>query len=267
MMLCPICDAGLDVAFEAQVLSQHKAIYDYCNGCGFLRARNPHWLAEAYSSAIASTDTGLVARNIDVARKLTRIFLGAMPERGQGRYCDLAGGYGLLTRLMRDYGLDFYWSDKYCANLMARGFEYTPELGPCCAVTAIEIMEHLEDPLGFVREALERTRANVFIFTTELFKGAPPAPSKWWYYSFETGQHIAFFQRRTLELMAKRVGLSFISRRGLHIFSKEPIESWRLRLVLGRFGDFVTRNSRRRLVSKVWADHQKMKQLNSSAER
>jgi len=36
------------------------------------------------------------------------------------------------------------------------------------------------------------------IFTTELFEGTPPAPSHWWYYSFETGQHIAFFQRRAL---------------------------------------------------------------------
>ena len=78
MIQCPICNGSLDVAFETQVLCRHKATYDYCRGCGFLRARNPHWLAEAYSSAIASTDTGLVMRNIDVARKLTKILLGVL---------------------------------------------------------------------------------------------------------------------------------------------------------------------------------------------
>lgn len=267
MIHCPICNGSLDVAFEAQVLYRHKATYDYCHSCGFLRARNPQWLDEAYSNAIASTDTGLVMRNIDVARKLFKILLGVLDERGQGRYCDIAGGYGMLTRLMRDHGLDFYWSDKYCDNLMARGFEYMPELGPCSAVTAIEIMEHLEDPLGFINEALERTKAKVFIFTTELFEDTPPAPSKWWYYSFETGQHIAFFQRRTLERMADKLGLFFISEQGVHIFSWEPIKSWRLKLALGRFGNLLSRNARRALVGKVMSDHQQMKQLIISEER
>jgi len=168
---------------------------------------------------------------------------------------------------MRDYGFDFYWYDKYCDNLMARGFEYRPELGPCSAVTAIEIMEHLEDPLGFVSEALDETKAKAFIFTTELFDGTPPAPSEWWYYSFETGQHIAFYQRRTLELMAKKLGLCFVSENGMHIFSREQINSWRLRLVLGRFGNVFTRNFRHRLVGKVMSDHQRMKQLIISGER
>ena len=261
MNSCPVCNGSCEVAFEAQVLGRYKAFYDYCDGCGFLRARNPQWLAEAYTSAIASADTGLVVRNIDVAQKVTKILLGVMGERGKGRYCDFAGGYGMLTRLMRDNGFDFYWYDKYCDNLLARGFEYKPELCPCSAVTAIEIMEHLEDPLGFVSEALERTKAKVFIFTTELFTGTPPAPSEWWYYSFETGQHIAFYQRRTLELMAKKLGLCFVSENGMHIFSREQINSWRLRAVLGRFGNLLTRNSRRMVVSKVMSDHQKMKQL------
>ena len=261
MIHCPICNGSLDVAFVAQVLCRHRATYDYCHDCGFLRARNPHWLDEAYSSAIASTDTGVVMRNIDVARKLIKIYLGVLGEQGHGRYCDMGGGYGMLTRLMRDYGFDYYWSDKHCDNLMARGFEYTPELGPCSAVTAIEIMEHLEDPLRFVSEAMERTKARAFIFTTELFEGTPPAPSEWWYYSFEMGQHIAFFQKRTLERMAEKLGLFFVSVQGVHIYSLEPIKSWRLKLALGRFGNLLTRNARRRLVGRVMSDHQQLRQL------
>jgi hypothetical protein len=260
MIRCPICNGGLDVAFDAQVLCRHNATYDYCHDCGFLRARNPVWLEESYSSAIASTDTGLVMRNIEVAGKLTQMLLGIFGERGEGHYCDVAGGYGMLTRLMRDNGLDFYWADKYCENFMARGFEYTEDIGPCTAVTAIEIMEHLEDPIEFVSDALKKTNAKAFIFTTELFEGAPPAPTEWWYYSFETGQHIAFFQRRTLEFMAKKLGLYFVSRSGMHIFSKEPVEPWRLKLAFSRFGNIFTRHSRRTLVSKTMPDHLKIGQ-------
>ena len=38
-------------------------------------------------------------------------------------YLDVDGGYGMLTRLMRDYGFHFYWTDPYCQNILARGFE------------------------------------------------------------------------------------------------------------------------------------------------
>ena len=262
---CPICNGSFEMAFEAQVLVRYKVAYDYCQGCGFLRARNPHWLAEAYSTAIASLDTGLVMRNFDIASKLTKILVGVLGERGEGRYCDVAGGYGLLTRLMRDKGLDFYWADKYCDNLMARGFEYVPEVGPCRAVTAVEIMEHLEDPSGFVSEAMKLTKAQTFIFTTELFEGDPPA--QWWYYSFETGQHIAFFQRRTLAFMAQKLGLFFVSEHDVHIFSTEQIKPWRLRLVLGPFGRFLTLIFRRMLDGKVMSDYQKIKQLITFEQR
>jgi 2-polyprenyl-3-methyl-5-hydroxy-6-metoxy-1,4-benzoquinol methylase len=255
---CQICDEETEVSFQEKVLQKHNAIFDYCQSCGFLRARNPHWLAGAYSSAIASTDTGLVARNYTIGRKLASVLFGVLRERGQGRYADIAGGYGMLTRIMRDYGFDFYWSDKYCDNLMARGFEYLPEIGPCHAITAIEIMEHLEDPLTFIREALELTKASTFIFTTELFNGPPPDPGQWWYYSFETGQHIAFFQRRTLELMALKLGLSFESCGGVHVFSNYQTNKTRLRLFTGRISIIYSWWVRRTLGTKVMSDHLKL---------
>lgn len=254
-MICPICDGALEISFIEKVMLRHDAIFDSCRTCGFLRARSPYWLAEAYSSAITSTDTGIITRNSSVARKLASILFGAFGERGQGRYVDMAGGYGTLTRMMRDYGFDFYWSDKYCDNLMARGFEYSPEIGACNAVTAIEIMEHLEDPLSFVRDALQQAQAHTFIFTTELFEGLPPAPENWWYYSFETGQHIAFFQRRTLEFMAKKLGLWFFSGGGVHVFSKVPVNTNLFRLFAGRMSSFFGWWVRKTLTSRTMSDH------------
>jgi hypothetical protein len=259
-MICPVCDGIFEVSFVEKVLCKYDATFDYCKNCGFLRAREPHWLAEAYSSAIASTDTGLVMRNSTVARQLASVLYGVLRERGQGRYVDIAGGYGMLTRMMRDYGFDFYWSDKYSANLMARGFEYSPELGPCLAVTAIEIMEHVEDPVAFVRDALKETQSNTFIFTTELFEGLPPRPEQWWYYSFETGQHIAFFQRKTLEIIAKRLGLFFASRGGIHIFSKSPINENMLGFFASRVSSIFCKWVSNVFETKVMKDHLEMVQ-------
>jgi hypothetical protein len=243
-------------AFTARVLSRYEAIFDYCHTCGFLRARQPNWLREAYATAISAADTGLVSRNISVARKLTSVLYFLFNERGKGRYLDIAGGYGILTRLMRDNGLDFYWSDKYCDNLMARGFEYHPDLAPCRAVTAIEIMEHLEDPAAFVCEALKYAQAGTFIFTTELFEGPPPVPGQWWYYSFETGQHISFFQYRTLEVLARRLGLTLASGGGLHVFSRNRISSLALAVYGGRASRLIEPILQKRLKGLTMQDHE-----------
>lgn len=260
-MTCPICSGLMRPAFTAKVLSKYQADYEVCDACGFLRAHAPHWLDEAYSSAIAAADTGLVMRNISLACKIATVLYWGMNERGEGRYLDAAGGYGMLTRLMRDLGFDFYWKDKYCDNLLVPGFEYEEAQGNCRAVTAMEVLEHLTDPVAFVKETLDSAGAQTLLFTTELYEGSPPRPDDWWYYTFETGQHIGFFQRRTLETLGARLGLKFASANGLHVLSKSAVNENLLKLATGRWSSRLSPWwIRRRLGSKVMSDHQLMLQ-------
>ena len=260
-MACPICSGLMEYCFTAKVLSKYEALYEVCKKCGFLRAHEPHWMDEAYSRAIAAADTGLVMRNIALGRKLAGVLYWIVGERGKGRYLDVAGGYGMLTRLMRDFGFDFYWADKHCDNLLATGFEYSQAQGACRAVTAMEVLEHLTDPVAFIEETLAFSGAQTLLFTTELYEGPPPSPNAWWYYAFSTGQHIGFFQRRTLEALSAKLRLGFASARGIHIFSKEAVNEPLLRAVTGRW---VSRVApwwvRRRLGSKTMSDHQLMLQ-------
>lgn len=234
-LTCKICDSPLSQAFSTLILGKYDATFNTCENCGFICAENPHWLEEAYSSAIASTDTGLVSRNINIANKLAVVLYLLLSERGNNRYVDVAGGYGMLTRLMRDYGFDFYWSDKYCQNLMARGFNYSQELGPCRAVTAFEVLEHTEDPVGFVKDALCFGQTDTLIFSTDLYEGNPPPPGEWWYYSFETGQHIAFFKRKTLQTVADKLGLNFYSNGAIHILTRANLNNVLLKVYSGRW--------------------------------
>lgn len=260
-MSCPICSGPMVICFTAQVLKKYSAQYEACNHCGFLRARTPHWLEEAYSSAIAAADTGLVMRNIALACKVSAVLYWVVTRHGQARYLDAAGGYGMLTRLMRDFGFDFYWADKYCNNLLAPGFEYSQIVGPCRAVTAMEVLEHLTDPVAFVEETLALSGAHTLLFTTELYEGHPPQPDAWWYYSFATGQHIGFFQRRTLEIIGMKLGLHFASANGLHVLSKTKINDRLLRVVTGRLVSLVAPWwIRWRLGSKTMSDHREMLQ-------
>lgn len=242
--------------FQAKVLEKYIAQYQVCGSCGFLQAQEPHWLEEAYSSAIVDADTGLVMRNISIACKLSGVLYWSLGNSGRGKHLDIAGGYGMLTRLMRDLGFDFYWIDKYCDNLLARGFEYKRELGECSVVTAMEVLEHLIDPVSFIKETMATSGAHTFVFSTELYEGPPPKPEAWWYYAFPTGQHIGFFQKRTLEILGKQLGLKFFSANGLHIFSKLELNENLLRIVTGRWASrFAPWWVRRRLGSKTMTDH------------
>ncbi len=258
-MACPICSGAMAACFTAKVLNKYHAQYEVCKECGFLRAHKPHWLEEAYSSAIALADTGLVMRNITIANQLAGVLYWVLHERGKGRYLDAAGGYGMLTRLMRDIGFEFYWHDKYCNNLLALGFEYRQPYGDCRVVTAMEVLEHVTDPVAFIEEIFAFSGANSLLFTTELYEGVPPEPDAWWYYAFSTGQHIGFFQRRTLTAVADRLGMHFASANGMHILSKTAVNQRLLGIVTGRW---VSRIApwwvRRRLGSKTMTDHHLM---------
>jgi len=218
---CRVCNGvNTSIAFEGLALEKYKFYMLTCQDCGFLYIDNPHWLPEAYESPIATCDTGLVSRNISIAERLQVLLFYLFGN--DGTYLDVAGGTGLLVRLMRDQGYDFNWHDPYCTNIHAIGFERKSDR-PYTAVTAFEVLEHLEDPIPFLQDVFDTTSAKLLICSTELFQGEPPKQD-WWYYSFTAGQHIAFYQAKTLDLLAKNLGLKFLSVNGFHFFACDLIK-------------------------------------------
>lgn len=262
-MLCRICSSDTIPAFTRQILDKYDCRYYFCDSCGGLQTEEPHWLDEAYAGPVAAADTTMLWRNLYLSRAMSVLLYFLFDHRG--RFLDAAGGYGVFTRLMRDIGFDYYWNDKYSPNLTAQGFEADAGPGaPYTAVTAFEVMEHLTDPVGFVSELLETTGTDTIIFTTELFDGGSPPPDEWMYYAFATGQHITFYQKRTLELIGQRFGMQFHTSKtrwwflggmGLHIWTRKKINplAWRL-LASPRVTNLLQGLPRRSLQTRMWTD-------------
>lgn len=205
---CKICGEPSALFAEAVLLERHNCAYYRCEQCGFVQTVEPHWLEEAYAEPITRADVGLVTRNQRLVR-ITKSLITAFFDV-KGRFVDYGGGYGLFVRMMRDAGYDFYRYDKHCKNILAPDFEADPEReGGYELVTAFEIFEHLADPVAEVERML--AFSGQIFFCTELMPQSAPSPGQWSYYGLDHGQHVSFFTRRSLEILAGRFGLRLYS--------------------------------------------------------
>lgn len=256
-MNCTICSVDMHPAFRATILGRHDVQYFRCIQCGILQTEQPYWLAEAYGTAIADTDCGLVMRNLQLSRIMAMVFAIEFPS--SSRFVDIAGGYGMFTRLMRDQGFDCQWDDPHCKNILAVGCEASGGSGPVAALTAFEVLEHVRDPIAFIDDNMRRFSCRNFFFSTEVFAGDPPPLDEWIYYARETGQHISFYQERTLRAIGARLGLAHRRIGPVHALCESarslwlPRRAWRasrlLAPVLARFRKPLTMTDHARLVA------------------
>lgn len=255
-MKCKICHSKITPAFKEIILSKYEVTFFQCESCGFLFSEEPYWLDEAYKSAITYSDTGIIVRNSQFS-KITSVIIDIFFNRS-GKFIDYAGGYGLFTRIMRDIGFDFYWTDKYCENLFARGFEHTESgTNKYELLTAFEVFEHLVNPEDELKQMLSFSR-NI-IFSTEILPTPLPNPKEWWYYNFVHGQHISFYTYQSLELLAKKMGLNFYSMKGIHIFTEKKMNEGFLKLIKKASLVFLFDVMRLRYKSRTFEDHLNIK--------
>ncbi|MEX0351418.1 MAG: class I SAM-dependent methyltransferase [Paracoccaceae bacterium] len=246
----PITGKPGRLLFEHDVLGRHIARYYLDESIGYIWVDQPTWLEEAYSDAIAITDTGILSRNL--ANIDTVSFAMRFNGLAEVRSIDLGAGYGLFVRGMRDFGLDFHWSDLYAKNLIARGFE--ADDGGYEVAAAFEVLEHLENPLGFLREARHKFRYNTLFFSATCFDETNIPGPDWWYWAFETGQHISFFSKRALDFIATELQLHLVHIKGeIFSFTDNPEMAWP--------NGWQRRQIRRRYkgVSLLAKDYEKMK--------
>lgn len=248
-LVCRVCGSVAQHIWSTRLLKHDVAYYE-CPQCAYIQTELPHWLDEAYSSAINSSDTGILARNQSCMERIliTLWMLGGK----QGRVKDVAGGYGVLVRMLRDAGVDARWSDKYAQNLLARGFEDDGK--HAVLATSFESFEHFVRPMDELKALL--ASADSLLISTELAPEPTPAAKDWWYYGLDHGQHIGFYRRRTLEWMAAQHGMRLLSDgSAFHLFTRAKVNEFLWNQLIKRRKRFL-KLARKGLKSRTWSDYE-----------
>ncbi len=212
---CRLCGGTTSPTYKLEILKKYDIQYLSCESCGHFQTEKPYWLTEAYTEIINDEDLGIFRRNFFFSNFLT-LWLGKKNPL-TWKALDYSGGYGILVRLMRDQGLNFKWTDKYCENIFAKNATANTQEEKFDLVTSFEVLEHVEDPVAFVKELLTYGKGTLLL-STVTFKGQ--FPSKDWYYLGKNhGQHIGFFNQRSLEKLAQLTGVHLVSFRNMHLLS------------------------------------------------
>jgi hypothetical protein len=192
---------------------------------------NPHWLAASFRETLQPLDIGAVERCsivLDFAQAVITTLGVSRPK-----VIDWGGGYGLLTRMARDRGLNFASFDPYVTPL----FSAPANLKRMCKADLIivsEVFLHMEQPVEVLKELL--TFAHTVIVTAVV----PPKllSSDWWYLMPATGQHVAFYPLQALEKLAEMTNTVLTSdKRFFHVFSERHL-SVRAKILI-RFRPFA----------------------------
>ena len=239
-MTCKICQNSSERIFEKVILQKYKTNYYQCSTCSFVQTGTVTWLSEAYESAITSLDIGLPYRNNNLKDEIPKIIDSCFPKAKI--FLDYAGGYGLFVRLMRDKGFDFYRQDDYCDNIFANYFDVTNlKQNKFDIATAFEVFEHFDNPLEKIEQIFKFS--DTLIFSTELIPDSVAAIENWWYITPETGQHLAFYSKESMRLIAEKFNKNFYSKNNsIHILTSEKLSQNQLNFAFSKKKSFWKKN-------------------------
>lgn len=229
---CRLCEGTARLAFALSLIGKHQVRFYTCGHCGSLQTELPYWLDEAYSNSnLAVLDTGAAQRNLN---NLAAVYAWSRLT-GVKTVVDVGGGDGLLCRLLRDYGVDARPEDRYASNTYAQGFEGDLRTAPVL-YTGFEVLEHYASPQRDL-EMLFGSRPDYVVITTALYRGQA---SDWWYLTPDSGQHVFFYTRRALEIVAERFGYNIEFIGNYTVFVKGPrLNAFKMalaRLAMGNIG-------------------------------
>jgi hypothetical protein len=177
--------------FQLTALGRYPVGYHECTSCKSLQTDAPFWLNEAYKIPGVHIDVGQAARVVHSWVRLN--FILSQISFDKSLTCvDYGGSAGLLTRLMRDIGYNYYAFDAYENSKYANYFSIEKLTDrPPHLITAFEVFEHFPDPASSLKDIFS-SGAEIIIFSADFYQGQGP---DWGYLAPIVGQHVFFYSK------------------------------------------------------------------------
>jgi 2-polyprenyl-3-methyl-5-hydroxy-6-metoxy-1,4-benzoquinol methylase len=209
---CRLCQGKTQNKFLQKILGKFEVNYYKCIDCGSLQTETPYWMNEAYKiNNLNNTDTGAVQRNL---HNLSMCYLITKILRAKN-VLDIGGGDGLLCRLLRDYKINCFVKDKYATPTYGQGFTEQnfniPDL-----ILAFEVMEHYTNP-NIELEKIFSYKPKAVLISTLIYTNQN---QDWWYLAPESGQHLFFYTKKAIEIIAFKYDYKLIMSGGYILFVK-----------------------------------------------
>jgi SAM-dependent methyltransferase len=126
---------------------------------------------------------------------------------------DFGCGDGGLVRFLRDGGIKAFGVDRVPVDNDMKEYVYTdldrlPDM-KFDLITAVEVMEHLHDPVGILEKLAPLLAEDGFIYlTTMLTNRAMPGIRFFPYWIYQAdATHVGFFHEKTFDIIAEKLGL------------------------------------------------------------
>jgi Methyltransferase domain len=206
MLPCRLCDGQTRHVFNRLILEKYDTPYFECLDCGSVQTEWPHWLAEAYRIPGVHIDVGQAARVLQTWLRLWFLLRNVGFDRSL-KCLDYGGSAGLLTRLMRDSGYDYYAFDTYDRSKYANYFrvDSLADLAPAL-ISAFEVFEHFPNPANSLAEMFA-SGPDLIAFTTQFYEGQG---ADWDYLVPYCGQHVFFYTEQGVSSFAASFGFKLV---------------------------------------------------------
>jgi len=192
-------------------LSGIPVIYRLCNQCQFIFTdffdgfTSEQWQRYVYNDDYVKVDSDyLDVRPRRNARELIAFLDG---RRDSIIGLDYGGGNGLTAALLRENGWAFDSYDPFGHT------DLSPDrIGRYNFCSAFEVFEHTPDPVGSLRDIIEKTRSGrlMILIGTGVNDGVVSKETRlsWWYAAPRNG-HVSLYSRKSLQTLAANFGLTY----------------------------------------------------------
>lgn len=216
--VCPLCDGIPTPAGSRYTTFSNRTFhYGYCSNCNLGLVLDPRTDYDAlYNDAYYAgngADPLVNYSGDDVGRNLEFEGLektGRFLNGGNlGQWLDFGGGLGHFASYLREVGWEAWACDEGLASteLKSQGLNWDPGSGGSFnVVSAIEVVEHLVDPLPVLRTmANQLAPGGVLLITTGNLDKAPPLHI--WQYATTPDLHVTFWTPTAWSRALTEVGL------------------------------------------------------------